>query len=173
MEDIRGSQIEWDMFREGFIHYYHRCDLLREDIGKFEEAGYTVFEISCKPCASADDFFGAANEALSLRDFAYLGRNVAAFDDRLCQLELPERAVFVFWNYDEFMNCEALNAQYVLEVLTDFSRINLLLNKRLIHLLQIDTPDVQFKAEVYLALQARSEHFAKGREVLERLRRKK
>ncbi len=134
--DLRDDGWEWSLFQNGSVSQYHRPDVLRADLRRLTERGYVVHEFDAAGWPGEDNFHGALGPALRLPDYAYAGRNLNAFDDRLCRARLPDRCALVFWGYDRFTAREPKVAQGALDILQKHSRWQLFWGKRLLTLLQ-------------------------------------
>ena len=73
----------------------------------------------------------------------YYGKNLNALNDCLSDVEIPDDAGFAlaFAHFDSFVAAQPTVAAALLDILANNSRRAMLLGKRLIALVQIDSPD--------------------------------
>jgi hypothetical protein len=142
--DTRDDGLEWSLFQNGSVSLYHRPDVLRGDLRRLADRGYVVHQFAAAEWEGESDFHDALGAALGLPDYAYEGRNINAFNDRLCRIEIPSRCALVFWGYERFAAREPKLAQWVLDVFQKHSRWQLFWGKRLVILLQSDDVSLRF-----------------------------
>src|SRR5262245_5876455 len=78
---------------------------------------------------------------------AYYGRNLDAFNDCLCGVEVPEEGgmALAFLSFDVLHRLSPERAWHVLDIVARWSRFFLLTGRRLMALVQTDAPRFQVK----------------------------
>jgi RNAse (barnase) inhibitor barstar len=139
------QRVDWRLLQNGAITLYYRPALLDEDIGWLQRHGYRVHQFDCSGWESDAAFHDAVSEALGFP--GYYGRNIHAFNDCLCDIEVPDEGgcALVFRRYDHFASAEPEFAQAVLEDIQGNSRRLALWGKRLLAILQSDDPCLSFQ----------------------------
>ncbi|MGD9633318.1 MAG: barstar family protein [Pirellulales bacterium] len=139
------QRLDWMLLQNGAVSLYHRVEILAEDVAWLAAHGYVVHDFDCAAWDSQDHFHDAVSTEL---DFpGWYGRNFSAFNDCLCDIEIPDEGgcALVFRRYDHFTAREPQPAQWILEAIQDNSRILSLWGKRLLALLQSDDPRLEFQ----------------------------
>lgn len=148
MGTFRGEdyqRLDWALLQNGAVTLYYRIELLDDDIDWLVRHGYRVHQFDCSDWRGEDAFHDAVSSALGFPD--YYGRNVAALNDCLSDLDIPEETgcALVFRRFDKFAAIDPDFAQWVLEVIQQNSRRLSLWGKRLLALLQSDDPRLAFR----------------------------
>jgi RNAse (barnase) inhibitor barstar len=139
------NRLDWRLLQNGSISLYHRLLILRDDMAWLVDHGYSVYEFDCNAWKSRDDFHDAMSATLNFP--GYYGRNIAAFNDCLSDLEIPDEggSVLVFLHFDRFLACQPEFAECVLDHIDYNSRRLSFWGRRLLTLLQ--SGDSQFRIE--------------------------
>ncbi len=142
-EDI--NRLDWRLLQNGAINLYYRLSILEEDIAWLVDHGYLVHEFDCTTWTSQSDFHDAISAKLNFP--SYYGQNIAAFNDCLSEIEIPDNggSVLVFHRFDRFMTYEAEFANWVMDVIQHNSRVHSLWGRRLLALVQSDDPRLELK----------------------------
>lgn len=134
------NRLDWHLLQNGAISLYFQSSVLAGDVAWLAEHGYVIHEFECAEWISANDFDDAVSAKLKFPD--YYGRNEAAFNDCLSDIEIPDTggAALVFHRYERFIDREPKWAKYVLDIIQDNSRRFSLWGRRLLALVQSDDP---------------------------------
>jgi RNAse (barnase) inhibitor barstar len=134
------NRLDWRLLQNGAISLYFQPSVLAGDVAWLANHGYVIHEFDCATWASEGDFHDAVSAKLRFPD--YYGRNIAAFNDCLSDLDIPDEggAALVFHRYDRFLTQEPKFAKYVLDDIQQNSRRFSLWGRRLLALLQSDDP---------------------------------
>jgi RNAse (barnase) inhibitor barstar len=139
------NRLDWRLLQNGAIQLYHRLSILQEDIAWLLDHRYLLQEFDCSVWKSHDDFHDAMSSTLNFPD--YYGRNIAAFNDCLSDLEIPDEGgvVLVFLHFDHFVAKDAEFAGWVLDYIQDNAWRFSLWGRRLLSLLQSDDAHIQLR----------------------------
>lgn len=137
------NRLDWRLLQNGAISLYCQLPILQEDVAWLVNHGYLLHEFDCTTWVSQSDFHDALSATLKFPD--YYGRNIAAFNDCLGDIEIPEEGgtVLVFHRFDRFAAYESEFAEWVLDDIQQNSRRLSLWGRRLLALLQSDDPRLQ------------------------------
>jgi RNAse (barnase) inhibitor barstar len=138
------QRLDWNLLRHGPIALYYRPDVLAEDVTWLIQHDYIINQFDCQIWQSPDDLHQALATELAFPD--YYGRNLAALNDCLSDLAIPDPGgrVLVFAHYDQVARQWPEMAWHVLDIIADQSRSFLLFGRRLIALIQTDDPQLVF-----------------------------
>jgi Barstar (barnase inhibitor) len=139
------DRLDFDLMRESPVALYHAPDVLLEHVAWLRRHGYLVHEFDCSGWSSEEDFHVQVGRNPAF--LGYSGRNVTAFNDRLCQIEVPEEGgtVLAFLAFDVFHRLSPEPARHVLDVVARWSRFYLLTGRRLLALVQSDDPALRLE----------------------------
>jgi RNAse (barnase) inhibitor barstar len=140
------QQLDYALLQNGSINLYYRAEFLAEDVEWLAAHNYQIDNLDCTAWQNEEDMYSAFATTLAFPD--YFGRNLAALDDCLRDIEVPEKSgrVLVFHRYDAFAAKMPEVAWHVLDILEVNSRTYLLFGRRLLTLLQSNEPEIQFKS---------------------------
>lgn len=140
------QQLDYALLRNGSINLYYRAELLGEDIEWLAAHSYRIDNFDCSTWQTEEDMYSAFAATLDFPD--YFGRNLAALNDCLRDIEVPKESgrILVFHRYDAFAVKMPEIAWHVLDILEINSRTYLLFGRRLLTLLQSNDPEIQFKS---------------------------
>lgn len=132
------SRLDFELLRHTSASLYFSREILTEHLGWLREHQYLVHTFDCSGWTSEDDFHVQVGRNPAF--LGYKGRNVQAFNDRLCQIGVPEGggAALAFCSFDVFHRLSPENAWHVLDVIACWSRFFLLTGKRLLVLVHSD-----------------------------------
>ena len=138
-------QLDWSLLQNGAVTLYFRRQVLAEDIEWLKEHDYRLDIFDCSVWLGESEMHDALSCGLQFPD--YYGRNLAALDDCINDIEVPEEGgrVLVFNRYDSFTARVPHVAWSVLDLMEFRSRRFLLFDKRLIILVQSDDPEISFE----------------------------
>jgi len=132
--------IDWLILQNGYVQKYFKEEILNADIKWFQEEKYHIIEFDCRVWTNNKAFHDDLKQKLKFPD--YYGGNYDALNDCLSDLEFPETGIlFVFRHLDFYAKEEA---QRLLDLCSRNSRYYLLFGNRLITLIQIDYPDIEY-----------------------------
>ena len=116
------QRLDWALLQNGAISLYHSSVIFAEDTAWLAAHGYVVHNFDCAAWESEDDFHDAVSDALKFP--GYYGRNIAAFNDCLSGIDIPEQGgcTLAFRRYDHFAAQQPQFAQWVLEDIQQNSR---------------------------------------------------
>lgn len=138
-------RLDFELMRESPVTLYRSREVLAEHVAWLRRHGYLVHEIDCTGWSSEEDFHDAISTKLAFP--AYYGRNLDAFNDCLCGVEVPEEAgmALAFLSFDVFHKFSPERAGHVLDIVARWSRFFLLTGRRLMALVQTDDPGLRVK----------------------------
>jgi RNAse (barnase) inhibitor barstar len=139
------NRLDFDLLRESPVTLYHSREVLAEHLAWLRNNGYTIHEFDCSGWSTEEDFHDAASRTLGFP--GYYGRNLAAFNDCLCAIKVPEEGgtVLAFRSFDVFHRNTLGGAWHILDIVARWSRYFLLTGRRLMALIQSDDP--KFRVE--------------------------
>lgn len=142
-EDVK--RLDFDLMRESPVTLYRAREVLAEHLAWLRRHGYVVHEFDCLSWSSEEDFHAAVGHNPAF--LGYTGRNVAAFNDRLCQIEVPGEGgtVLAFFSFDVLHSLSPDHAWHVLDIVARWSRFFLLTGRRLMALVQTDDPGLRIE----------------------------
>ena len=137
-------QLDWTLLQNGAITLYRRPQLLEADVEWLRDHHYRVVRFDCSTWLSESEMHDALSSVLEFPE--YYGRNLAALNDCLSDLEVPFESgrVLVLNRYDYFAAKSSYAAWAVLDIMESNSRYLLLFGLRLIVLVQSDDPRISF-----------------------------
>ena len=141
----RDQHLDWLMLRNSPVALYHATSVLDGDIEWLRRHGYVIYALDCQKWTTERAFHTSVSRALGFP--SHYGRNLNAFKDCLSDLDVPAAGgmALVFWGFDRFAAYRRKTAQTVLDMIACESRVFSLLGRRLIALIQSDTPDIEFE----------------------------
>jgi hypothetical protein len=142
-EDAR--RLDFDLLRESPVTLYRSREVLAEHVAWLRRHGYAVHEFDCSGWSSEADFHDAAARSLGFP--GYYGRNLDAFNDCMCGIEVPEEGgtALAFLAFDVLHRLSPERAWHVLDIVARWSRFLLLTGRRLMALVQTDDPGLRVK----------------------------
>ena len=133
------------LLQNGAVGLYFRRQVLAEDIEWLKEHDYRVDTFECSVWLSESEMHEALSCGLQFPD--YYGRNLAALNDGISDIEVPEEGgrVLVFNRYDSFAARVPHVAWSVLDLMEFRSRQFLLFGRRSMILVQSDDPEISLE----------------------------
>lgn len=143
-EPWKEQPLDWLILQNSPIASYFRPDTLENDIAWFVANGYRIVRFSCPEWTSTARFHEDAAKKFEFP--AYYGRNLAAFEDCLSDLDMNNvrGTLVVFDRFDTFAHRDRSTAETILDILAQSSRFHSLLGQRLVVLVQSDDPNIRF-----------------------------
>lgn len=131
------------MLLTGPISLYHDRAILDDDAGALRTLGYRVYVLDAAHWRTTGAFHSGVRLMLDIRG-KYI-ENLGGFSDGLDRLELSEtgRAALVFLHFDVFARQCRLLAKQVLDIIATQSRAFMLDGRRLVSLVQTDSPTLE------------------------------
>lgn len=139
------QRLDWALLQSGACTLYLRPEILAEDVAWLRAHGYRVDRFDCSTWTSEAIMHDQLASQLNFPD--YYGRNLDAFNDCLCDLDIPEQSgrVLILDRYDRFAGDNLHAAWSLLDVIKDKARMHLLFGRRLLALLRSDDPRLTFE----------------------------
>jgi RNAse (barnase) inhibitor barstar len=119
--------------------------VMAEEVRDLEADGYRCVPLDCSAWAGEADFHTAIAGALAFPN--YYGRNLDALKDCLFSIKVGEYRglVLVFAHWESFARAGGECAWVVLDIIACASRFRLVYGERLLALLHVADPQLQFK----------------------------
>jgi hypothetical protein len=138
-----GDRLDFELLRDSPVTLYRSREILAEHVAWLRRHGYLVHQFDCAGWLSEEDFHTEVGRNPGF--LGYSGRNVAAFNDRLCQIAVPEEGgtALVSLSFEVLYRLSPEPAWHILDIGARWSRLFLLTGRRLIALVQSDDPDIR------------------------------
>jgi RNAse (barnase) inhibitor barstar len=138
------ERLDWRLLRCGPVALYFRQEVLAEDVAWLQEHQYGVYSFDCATWQSEADFHTDVSRTLSFPD--YYGRNLAALNDCLSDLDVPDTGgtALQFQRFDAFSAKLPQFAWHLLDIIARNSWDFMLFGRRLLALVQSDDPLLSF-----------------------------
>lgn len=133
--------LDWDILQNGYISLYWKSSILDEDLKWFDNENYVVVEFNCK--LWSNDTIMHAQFKGNFGFPEYYGGNFNALKDYLSDLKIVKTGLVVVFRHLD--NIKTKTAQSILEIMADNSRFHMLFGERIITIVQVDNPDVEFE----------------------------
>jgi RNAse (barnase) inhibitor barstar len=138
------SRLDYMLLRDGGVSLYYSADVLAEDLAWLREERYQVHEFDCMAWRTWDDFHTDIAGALGFPN--YYGRNLAALNDCMGDVEVPdEGGMVLLLRGVESVMVPGKFLSAILGVLARASRDNLPFGRRLLVLLHSRDPRIQLE----------------------------
>lgn len=139
------DRLDVQLLQSSAVTLYHKQAVLAQDVAWLQQAGYRVYALDAISWTSASDFHADAKRSLALP--AHYVANLASWIDCLGDLEVPRDGgvALQFRHFDAFARAEPRFAQTLLDSIESASRRFLLLERRLLALVQSDDPRIRFE----------------------------
>jgi hypothetical protein len=136
------NALDWRILQNGPVALFHKAAVLDEAIAWFTRRGYTVATADCGSDPSKQGVLDAITGALGFP----AGANLDGFDDYCWQLEVPDEGGFALalLHYDRVVSADRQLAETLLDILARSAWHKLLFGRRLICLVQSDSPSLTF-----------------------------
>ena len=139
------QRLDWLLLQNSAVALYYRRSVLEGDISWFAGNAYKVVTLDAGELTAADDLIVELGKAFSFPD--YYGKNLAAFNDCLSDVEVPDAGglVLAIHRFDHVARLDRGFAQIVLHICADNSRLFLLTGRRFLVLIQSDDARLTFE----------------------------
>jgi RNAse (barnase) inhibitor barstar len=119
--------------------------MMADEVRELEADGYRCVPLDCSGWGGEDAFHAAMASALDFPD--YYGRNLDAFNDCLSSIEVGgfRGLVLVFSHWEAFARLAGDRTWAVLDIIASASRFRLVYGDRLLALLHVADPLLQFE----------------------------
>jgi RNAse (barnase) inhibitor barstar len=139
------DRLDVQLLQSSAVTLYHKQSVLAQDLSWLQQAGYRAYNLDAAAWKSPADFHVAAKRELALPDH-YTG-NLASWIDCLGDLDVPRDGGVVLQvrHFDVFARVEPRFAHTLLDSIESASRRFLLMERRLLALVQSDDPRIRFE----------------------------
>jgi RNAse (barnase) inhibitor barstar len=138
------DRLDVRLLQSSAVTLYHKQSILAQDLSWLQQAGYRAYMLDAVGWKSPADFHADVKRELALPDH-YAG-NLASWLDCLGDLDVPREGGVVMQvrHFDAFARHEPRFAHTLLDSIESASRRFLLLERRLLALVQSDDPRIRF-----------------------------
>jgi RNAse (barnase) inhibitor barstar len=139
------QRLDWNLLLHGSIALYHQPHILSDDCTWLHNHGYIITSFDCSTWHDLDALHTAFATELAFPD--YYGRNLAALNDCLSDLTIPDKGglVLVFSHYNYVAQQMPDVAWHILDIIASQARYFLLYGRHLLALVQSDNPRLHFE----------------------------
>jgi RNAse (barnase) inhibitor barstar len=139
------DRLDMQLLQSSAVKLYHKQSVLAQDLSWLQRAGYHSYSLDAAPWKTASDFHADVKRELRLPEY-YAG-NLASWIDCLGDLDIPTDGgvVVQFRHFDTFARIEPQFAHTLLDSFESASRRFLLMERRLLALVQSDDPRIRFE----------------------------
>ena len=136
------DRLDWALLRNSPVTLYFSRHVLDECVTWLRQHQYEVHSFDCSAWPTEEAFHREVGRALGFPN--YYGGNLAAFNDCLCDIDVPPDGgvALVFTSFDTFSNKTPDCSWAILDIIAGNSRRFLLTGQRLLALVQSDDPDI-------------------------------
>src|SRR4051794_16144339 len=119
------NRLDFQLLRESPVTRYHCRDVLEEHLAWLGQHAYLLHRFDCSGWRSEGDFHDAVSRILGFPD--YYGRNLDAFNDCLCGIEVPEEGgtVLAFVSFEVLYRLSPERAWHILDIVAHWSHVRL------------------------------------------------
>src|SRR6266566_9808520 len=144
-DETASSRLDYTLLRDGGISLYYSEEILGEDLDWMRDQHYLVHEFDCTTWRTEDIFHTQVAETFGFP--SYYGRNPAAFNDCMRDVEVPNEGgmILLFRGVDSITLRGGKFFPIVLDILAGMCRANLLFGRRLLVLLHSRNPSIEFE----------------------------
>lgn len=139
------DRLDIQLLQSSAVTLYHKQSILTQDLAWLQQAGYRPYTLDAAGWKAPADFHVNAKRELALPD--HYAANLASWLDCLGDLDVPREGgvVMQFRHFDAFARVEPRFAHTLLDSIESASRRFLLLERRLLALVQSDDPRIRFE----------------------------
>ena len=137
------QRVDWRLLQTGPVTLYWRPEYMRQDVECLEAHGYLIHHFDVTDWNDLTKMHGEFQSKLAFP--SYYGKNLDALNDCLSDIAIPNDAgtALTFAHFDSLIATQPTVAAALLDILADNSRRAMLFGKRLIALVQTDSPDLR------------------------------
>jgi RNAse (barnase) inhibitor barstar len=139
------ERLDVQLLQSSAVTLYHKQAVLTQDVAWLQQAGYRVYALDGVSWKTPVDFHTAVKHEMALPEH-YAG-NLASWLDCLGDLEIPLQGgvALQIRHFDAFARAEPRFAHTLLDSIESASRRFLLMERRLLALVQSDDPRIRFE----------------------------
>ena len=138
------ERLDLQLLQSSAVTLYYKQAVLAQDLAWLRQAGYRVYTLDAAKWKTAADFHTDVVRELEAEHYA---GNLASWLDCLGDLDVPRDGgvVMQLRHFDSFARAEPKFAHTLLESIESASRRFLLMERRLLALVQSDDPRIRFE----------------------------
>jgi RNAse (barnase) inhibitor barstar len=138
------DRLDLQLLRSSAVTLYYKSGVLAQDLAWLQQAGYRVYTFDAVNWRTPADFHADVKRELAAEH--YVG-NLASWLDCLGDLEVPREGgvVMQLRHFDAFARADPKFAHTLLDSIESASRRFLLMERRLLALVQSDDPRIRFE----------------------------
>jgi RNAse (barnase) inhibitor barstar len=139
------GRLDIQLLQSSAVTLYHKQSILAQDLSWLQQAGYRVYTLEAAAWKTPADFHADVKRELALPEY-YAG-NLASWLDCLGDLDVPRDGgvVMQIRHFDAFARHDPRFAHTLLDSIESASRRFLLMERRLLALVQSDDPRIRFE----------------------------
>lgn len=139
------DRLDVQLLQSSAVTLYHKQSVLAQDLSWLQQAGYRAYMLDAATWKSPADFHADVKREMELPD--YYSANLASWIDCLGDLEVPQEGgvVVQLRHFDAFAAIQPHFAHTLLDSIESASRRFLLMERRLLALVQSDDPRIRFE----------------------------
>lgn len=139
------DRLDLQLLQSSAVTLYHKQSVLAQDLAWLQQAGYRAYVLDAAGWRAPADFHAEVRRELALP--AHYAGNLASWIDCLGDFEVPRDGgvVVQFRHFDAFARAEPKFAHTLLDSIECASRRFLLMERRLLALVQSDDPRIRFE----------------------------
>lgn len=138
------DRLDLQLLQSSAVTLYHKSGVLAQDLAWLQQAGYRAYTFDALNWKTPADFHADVKRALAVEHYA---GNLASWLDCLGDLDVPREGgvVMQLRHFDAFARTEPKFAHTLLDSIESASRRFLLMERRLLALVQSDDPRIRFE----------------------------
>jgi hypothetical protein len=139
------GRLDFELLRLSRVSLYFSREVLAEHVTWLRDHDYAVHAFDCSGWQDEQDFHASIRRSLCLPD--YDGSNLAAFNDRLCRIEVPEEGgtALAFLAFDAVWRKWPETCWHLLDIIALWSRYFSLKGLRLLALVHSGDRDIRIR----------------------------
>lgn len=139
------DRLDVQLLQSSAVTLYYKSTVLAQDFAWLQQAGYRGYTLDALHWKTPADFHADVKRELALPP--HYASNLASWIDSLGDLDVPRDGgvVVQFRHFDTFARAEPRFAQTLLDSIESASRRFLLMERRLLALVQSDDPRIRFE----------------------------
>lgn len=145
VDRLAPDRLDVRLLQSSAVTLYHKQSILAQDLSWLQQAGYRAYTLDAANWKTPADFHADARRELAFPD--YYTANLASWLDCLGDLDIPRDGgvVMQLRHFDAFARVEPRFAHTLLDSIESASRRFLLMERRLLALVQSDDPRIRFE----------------------------